>query len=77
MKRYYFSIDNIERGRNKKIYITITDSSLKGAKKQIKKVFGEYGKYDYIFTPTGIGDVVKVYSHLAKTTLDLTEVENW
>jgi hypothetical protein len=41
MKRYHFSIDNIERGRNKKIYITITDSSLKGAKKQIKKVFGE------------------------------------
>jgi hypothetical protein len=41
MKRYYFSIDNIERGRNKKIYITITDSSLRGAKKQIKKVFGE------------------------------------
>jgi hypothetical protein len=41
VKRYYFSIDNIERGLNKKIYITITDSSLKGAKKQIKKVFGE------------------------------------
>lgn len=43
----------------------------------IKKVFGEYGKYDYIFSPTGIGDCVKVYSHIAKTTIDLTEVENW
>jgi hypothetical protein len=41
MKRYHFNLDNFERGRNKKIYITITDSSLKGAKKQIKKVFGE------------------------------------
>ena len=53
------------------------EEKLNGWKEAIKKVFGEYGQYDYIFTPTGIGDVVKVYSHLAKTTLDLTEVENW
>ncbi len=53
------------------------EEKLKDWKEAIKKVFGEYGKYDYIFSPTGIGDVVKVYSHLAKTTLDLTEVESW
>lgn len=51
--------------------------SLKEWKEAIKKVFGEYGSYDYIFTPTGIGVVVKIYSHLSKTYLDLTEVENW
>jgi hypothetical protein len=53
------------------------EEKLKDWKEAIKKVFGEYGQYDYIFTPTGIGDVVKIYSHLAKTTLDLTEVESW
>ena len=41
MKRYHFSLDNIERGQNKKIYITVADISLKGAKKQIEKVFGK------------------------------------
>ena len=43
----------------------------------IKTVFGEYGHYDYIFHPTGIGDGVRVYSHLAKTELELTDVTNW
>ena len=46
-------------------------------KEAIKKIFGEYGNYDYIFSPTGIGTCLKVYSHTAKTTIDLTEVENW
>lgn len=43
----------------------------------IKKVFGKYGDYDFIFNPGSIGTVVKVYSHISKTTIDLTEVENW
>jgi len=46
-------------------------------KKSIKEEFGKYGKYDYIFSPTGIGNSVKVYSHINKKTIDLTEVENW
>jgi hypothetical protein len=43
----------------------------------IKEVFGEYGNYDYIFTPTGIGDSVKVKSHLSNTIIDLTDVSKW
>jgi hypothetical protein len=46
-------------------------------KEAIKKVFGEYGSYDYIFSPNGIGYVVKVYSHLAKTSLNLTDIQSW
>ncbi len=44
---------------------------------KIKDVFGEYGSYDYIFTPSGIGDAIKVRSHLSNTILDLTDVSKW
>lgn len=50
---------------------------LKGWKEAIKKVFVEYGDYDYIFSPNGIGCGVKVYSHLAKTSLNLTDIQSW
>ena len=63
MKRYYFSIDNIERGLNKKIYITITDSSLKGAKKQIKKVFGEINTILNHFISSKTRKKIKFYAN--------------
>jgi len=53
------------------------EDKLKDWKEAIKKVFGEYGHYDYIVSPTGIGDSFRVYSHLSKTYLDLTEYEKW
>ena len=43
----------------------------------IKEIYGEYGLYDYKFTPYGIGNGVSVYSHLAKKELDLTHSEDW
>lgn len=46
-------------------------------KNHIKAVFGEYGNYEYIFKPNGIGVTVSVFSELADRELDLTEVENW
>lgn len=46
-------------------------------KKAIKKVFGEYGDYEYIFSPNGIGCEVEVYSHLAKTSLNLSDIDSW
>jgi hypothetical protein len=45
--------------------------------KKIKDLCGEYGLYDFIFTPYGIGTGLKVFSHLIKRELDLTNVENW
>lgn len=46
-------------------------------KESIKKKHREYGLYDYIFTPTGIGVSVKVKSHLTNEILCLTEVNKW
>ena len=45
---------------------------------KIFDLFGEYGAYTYSFGPSnGIGIEVVVYSHLTKTTLDLTDVDKW
>ncbi len=52
-------------------------TKLKEWQDAIKKVFGEYGRYTYSFTPNGIGVEIEVYSDLAKTTLDLTNVDKW
>ena len=38
-------------------------------KEAIKKVFGEYGNYDYIFSPTGIGTCLKVIVILLRPLL--------
>lgn len=46
-------------------------------KRAIKVVYGEYGLFTYSFTPNGIGVEVEVYSDFAKTSLDITEIENW
>lgn len=43
----------------------------------IKEIYGEYGHFEYRFRPSGIGDGVRVYSDLAKTEIDLTDVESW
>ena len=44
---------------------------------KIKELYGLYGQYDYIFTHFGVGTGVKVFSHMTKTELDLSEVEKW
>jgi hypothetical protein len=46
-------------------------------KNHIKAIYGSYGDYEYRFSSNGIGENVKVYSELAKITLDLTELEKW
>ncbi len=54
------------------------EAKLDDWKEAIKKVYGSYGTYEYRFShASGIGLEVRVYSSLAKTELDLTEVENW
>jgi hypothetical protein len=52
-------------------------AKLKEWQEKIKGIFGEYGHYDFIFTPYGMGTGVKVRSHLTKTELDLTDVDKW
>ena len=50
---------------------------LKKFQERVKALYGEYGIYTFSFTPTGIGNVVKVYSHLAKIERDLTDIDSW
>ncbi len=50
---------------------------LKKWQAKIKKKYGQYGHYEFRFTPTGIGDIIKVYSELSQKTLDLSDVDKW
>lgn len=43
----------------------------------IKAIYGSYGNYEYTFSSSGIGQIVVVYSELADTKLDLTDVDSW
>jgi hypothetical protein len=43
----------------------------------IKAIYGEYGLFTWKVTPNGIGSGIVVYSHRAKTELDLTDVDSW
>ena len=53
------------------------EKTLKEWRSKIKKKYGEYGHYDYVFTPFGIGTGVKVRSHLSNKEIDLSNVEEW
>lgn len=53
------------------------EKELNAWQEKIKDLFGEYGHYDYTFTPYGMGVEILVKSHLTGTTLDLSHVENW
>ena len=52
---------------------------LKEWQEAINTIYGEYGKYTYSFTPTGIGEIVMVTSDLVgdKYPLNLTDVDSW
>jgi len=53
------------------------EAIIKEWQEKIKDLFGEYGIYDYTFTPYGIGMGIEVRSHLTGTVLDLTDVDNF
>ena len=46
-------------------------------KAKIKDLFGDYGLFEYRFTPNGIATELEIYSHNTKTVLDLTDVSDW
>lgn len=50
---------------------------LKAWQDKIKKKYGQYGQYDFIFTPSGVGTSIKVVSHLSKKEIDLTDIDKW
>lgn len=53
------------------------DKEIKEWKEHIKALFGDYGKFEYTFTPTEIGDVLSVFSHTANISKDFTDIDSW
>ncbi len=51
--------------------------SKKEVLKKIKKKYGTYGHITYMFTPTGIGDVVKMKSSHSEKEYDITDISSW
>lgn len=46
-------------------------------KEKIKDLYGKYGQFEFTFSPTGIGNGIKIYSKLAKISIDVTDVDSW
>jgi len=46
-------------------------------KHAIKILYGTYGYYTWLVSPTEIGTDIKVKSSLTKTTLELTDYSEW
>lgn len=55
----------------------VEDKAIKEWLKEIKKKHGKYGNLTYMFTPTGIGNILKVKSELTGETKDFTNIDNW
>lgn len=51
------------------------EKALEKWKEKIKELHGEYGHFDYTFSPFEGTTWIKVYSHLTKTALNLTDFE--
>jgi len=65
---------------NTVIHYELTDAQQKKYDEwasHIKALYGQYGTFTWSITSYGIGDGIKVYSDLAKTELDLTDVGSW
>jgi len=43
----------------------------------IKAIHGKYGMFSYTISSDGIGQFIKVYSHLTKTEIDLTDLDEF
>jgi hypothetical protein len=66
--------------QNRTISVTLSDEQQKQFDEwcsHIKSLHGELGLFTWKITHNGIGTEIKVLSHLAKVTLDLTDVDSW
>ena len=53
------------------------ETEIKEWQEDIKKVYGEFGLFDFTCTPYGIGVGIRVYSHAAKVEKDFTDIDCW
>lgn len=66
--------------KNLTISFTLTDkqqAQFDEWEEAIKKIYGDCGHFKWTVSPTGIGNGLEVWSSLTKTTLDLTDMDNW
>ena len=57
--------------------LDVEQKRLEEWKEKIKDLYGEYGRYKYTFSPSGIGNGIEVYSELAKLSINITDVDSW
>jgi hypothetical protein len=65
---------------NKQITIELNDKQQKKFDKwlsHIKAIYCEVGLLTWKCTPNGIGSELRVFSHLTRTEIDLTDVDSW
>lgn len=63
---------------NKFVLNEVEEQRAEQFKEAVKEVYGEYGKFQYIFSPgSGIGYGVEIHSEKANTTKDITDYESW
>lgn len=65
---------------NKIICVELNDKQQKMYEEwlsHLKALYGEYGILTWKITPTGIGEVISVYSKNANVELDLTDEDSW
>ncbi len=53
------------------------ETEIKEWQDSIKKVYGEYGLFDFKFTPNGIGTGLSFYSLVDKVEKDFTVIDSW
>ena len=59
---------------NQNMYYWLDDKQIEKLdswKDAIKLVFGDYGLFEYTFSPFGIDENISVYSTLSKTSIEL------
>ena len=70
----------MKKSKNLSISFELNDKQQKEFdewQKAIKKIYGEYGHFKWTISPTGVGNGIEVWSSLAKTSLDLTDMSDW
>lgn len=70
----------MKKSKNLSISFELSDKQQKEFdewKEAIRTIYGEYGHFKWTISPTGVGNGVEVWSELARTSLDLTDMDSW
>lgn len=76
--KYYSG--QISPEKNLSISFTLTDkqqAQFDEWKDAIKKIYGDCGHFKWTFSPNEADNSIEVWNSLAKTSIDLTDMDNW